>query len=401
MKIIHPEHSNMSSLTPIALMKKHPIMAALIMVSVLMLSVSCADNNGDLVIVKVDTPPIPILSEGKMNIAYGVDFSDYTQEGLKLVKAQIINSIEETVIESYTDSILDSHLVMTSSPLPTEQEKWDGTKKQAHPVLFVWLKLEPSAVPEEISHEFTFVNEWANNKEVFKNGAVVQVRNIHPVTISPPMEGQGWVSMETTELLTHHFKNEVTYKGEEWHPERYAVDYLQIDSDNNFFVGDERQNKNWVCYGKELIAVADGIVTATHDGVPENYPADHTSPDLKVRDMAGNYVIIDVGDNHFVAYCHMIPGSIKVSVGKTVAKGDVLGLIGNSGMSTAPHLHFQITDGNSFIGSEGLPYVLDAFTLTGYATLDQKTDDFIISKYQAPIHKENELMENLRVLNFK
>ena len=136
--------------------------------------------------------------------------------------------------------------------------------------------------------------------------------------------------------------------------------------------------------------MADGIVTATHDGVPENYPADHTSPDLKVRDMAGNYVIIDVGDNHFVAYCHMIPGSIKVSVGKTVAKGDVLGLIGNSGMSTAPHLHFQITDGNSFIGSEGLPYVLDAFTLTGYATLDQKTDDFIISKYQAPIHKENE-----------
>jgi len=214
------------------------------------------------------------------------------------------------------------------------------------------------------------------------------------------MSGEGWFTLETTELVTHHFKNEVTYDGKIYCPERFAVDYLQVDSEDRFFVGDETKCDNWVCYGKELLAVADGIVTATHDSVQDNTPVGEMF-ELDFQDMAGNYVILDIGNNHYVAYCHMIPGSIQVEVDDQEIAGDVLGLLGNSGNSGAPHLHFQITDGNSFCAGEGLPYVMNNFSVSGYATLNPQTGDFDVSRYPTPEQKLNELPENLRVLDFK
>ena len=49
--------------------------------------------------------------------------------------------------------------------------------------------------------------------------------------------------------------------------------------------------------------------------------------------------------------------------GDKVTRGQVLGLLGNSGNSTEPHLHFQVMDGPAPLGSEGLPYLIDAFEL--------------------------------------
>ena len=57
-------------------------------------------------------------------------------------------------------------------------------------------------------------------------------------------------------------------------------------------------------------------------------------------------------------YAHLQPGSIRVKVGDKVKTGQVLGLVGNTGNSSEPHLHFQLMNANSPLGSEGLPYTL-------------------------------------------
>ena len=73
----------------------------------------------------------------------------------------------------------------------------------------------------------------------------------------------------------------------------------------------------------------------------------------------------------FAFYAHMQPGSLRVKVGDKVTRGQVLGLLGNTGNSSEPHLHFQICSANSELGSEGLPYAFSSFEVQGKAGEDK------------------------------
>ncbi len=81
--------------------------------------------------------------------------------------------------------------------------------------------------------------------------------------------------------------------------------------------------------------------------------------------VGGNYIVLDLGGGRYAFYAHLQPDSLRAAVGDKVERGQVLALVGNSGNSTEPHLHFHVSDGVSPLGSEGLPYVLDSFELLG------------------------------------
>jgi murein DD-endopeptidase MepM/ murein hydrolase activator NlpD len=81
--------------------------------------------------------------------------------------------------------------------------------------------------------------------------------------------------------------------------------------------------------------------------------------------VGGNHIIMDLGGGRFAFYAHLQPGSLRVKNGDKVRRGQVLGLVGNSGNSTEPHLHFHISDANSPLSSEGLPYVFPSFEVQG------------------------------------
>jgi murein DD-endopeptidase MepM/ murein hydrolase activator NlpD len=113
----------------------------------------------------------------------------------------------------------------------------------------------------------------------------------------------------------------------------------------------------------------------------------------------------------------MVNGSVRVKTGDTVKEGQVLGLMGNSGNSDIPHLHFQVvTDIPSFLGAEGYPHVYRSFDVTGavndtlgaermsspgYSTtqLWSEFGDFVTFLKQ-PVHQENRLPENNVVVRF-
>jgi murein DD-endopeptidase MepM/ murein hydrolase activator NlpD len=109
---------------------------------------------------------------------------------------------------------------------------------------------------------------------------------------------------------------------------------------------------------------------AAEDGLPEQVPG--KLPDgATIQTAAGNHVVVDIGQGRFAFYAHMQPGSRKVKVGDAVATGQVLGVLGNTGNTDTPHLHFHVMDGPSPLLANGLPYAFTSFAGEGRLTDEQ------------------------------
>lgn len=69
----------------------------------------------------------------------------------------------------------------------------------------------------------------------------------------------------------------------------------------------------------------------------------------------GNHVIIDLGNKEFALLAHLQQDSVSVSEGDEVRPGQPVGLCGNSGNTSEPHLHFHVQDSNKFGKGNGKP----------------------------------------------
>lgn len=143
--------------------------------------------------------------------------------------------------------------------------------------------------------------------------------------------------------------------------ERFAIDYVKLGDDNLPFSGDRQVPENHHAYGAEVLAVADGVIIEVHDGIPDLVGPPQPSDPI---DPPGNRIILDIGQTRYAAYAHLKPGSLRVKIGQRVKRGDVIALVGNSGLTSAPHLHFQVQDAPR-LETEGLPYRYESFEVMG------------------------------------
>jgi len=137
-------------------------------------------------------------------------------------------------------------------------------------------------------------------------------------------------------------------------PQRYAYDFIIMDDDGKSFSGDNKKLQSYYCYGKNVIAPADGTVVKV-----SNKHKDSRVTGAKVYcdtwDIRGNFIVIKHAEKEFSFIAHLIPGSITVRKGGKVRQGQVIAKCGNSGNTSEPHLHFQLQSGKSFFTSAGLP----------------------------------------------
>lgn len=93
--------------------------------------------------------------------------------------------------------------------------------------------------------------------------------------------------------------------------------------------------------GVPVLAAAVGKVAAIRDGVPDQAVTATNRASVEGRE-CGNGVRINHGDGWQTLYCHMAQGSIAVAQGQSVAAGAPLGMVGLSGLTNIPHVHFSV-----------------------------------------------------------
>ena len=197
------------------------------------------------------------------------------------------------------------------------------------------------------------------------------------LVLGQPVRGGRWINVNGCCDFANSAHRRVirSVDGKEFFPERTSNDIMEVDEENNLFVGDPNLNESWLGYGTELIAVADGVVSRVVKGLPDNKPGESPPFPISLSDGAGNIVILHIGGGIYVLYAHLIPGSNDhLNVGDFVAKGDLVGLLGNTGQSGAPHLHFQVMDGNSIAQAEGVEYVFEEFDNLGMIVEAEEQD---------------------------
>lgn len=128
------------------------------------------------------------------------------------------------------------------------------------------------------------------------------------------------------------------------------------------YEGNKKQNESYYIFGRDVIAPANGRIIDTLDGVPDAIPSD-THYDFKQP--AGNYVVIDHGNNEFSMLAHLKNGSIRFNKGDLVVAGDVIGSVGNTGNSTEPHLHYHLQNTPKWKKGEGLPAQFQQYIANG------------------------------------
>ncbi len=157
--------------------------------------------------------------------------------------------------------------------------------------------------------------------------------------------------------------------------QRYAYDFVILDQEGRSFSGDPTKTEDYYCYGKSILASADGEVIEVLLGSPDSVLSGNGQVDCSARDIRGNYILIQHADNEYGLYAHLKPGSICVREGQIVQRGQRLAQCGNSGNTSEPHLHFHLQDGKSFYTSAGLPIEFSDIAIhsaPNYATFDPR-----------------------------
>jgi len=149
------------------------------------------------------------------------------------------------------------------------------------------------------------------------------------VQLAPPFEGE-WLVLQggSSPLQSHHLSA---------YNQRFALDLVRLDNGRIFT--DETGNASVYSWEQPLSSPADGTVVIAEDRMEDSDGANFvTDP----ADAAGNVVVIELDTGHFVVLAHLRHGTVQVSEGDRVRTGDPLGLVGNSGNTTMPHLHLHV-----------------------------------------------------------
>jgi hypothetical protein len=315
------------------------------------------------------------VSDSGAFIVYELHVTNLTSIPMRLQRVEVLDADKRSVLVStLADTALLRAVARPAPVIPAAKRTEIGAGLRAY--VYLWIPVNRATAPTRLTHRLTFQRIAFDTTAVGRDTSIVVLEGTtipvqrDAIVIAPPIRGE-WAAFNGPSNSSGHRRLVLALDGHVAIGQRFAIDYLQVDSSGSSRRGDALKNTSYYAYGTELLAVADGIVAATKDSIPENVPgANSRAVPITLETVGGNYVAIDVGQGRYALYAHVQPHSLRVKVGDRVKRGQIVALLGNSGNSTEPHVHFQIADGPTFLSSEGLPYAFESFEVFGRCGID-------------------------------
>lgn len=257
-----------------------------------------------------------------------------------------------------------------------------------------------------LRYMFTFVDQETKEEFYLGNVLVRPSNYVQQTRLEVPLKGL-LVVLDGHDYYSHHRRFNVVVLKKATQGQilrnfsRYSIDLVRIGANGHlrnlkpadlkkrydFHVADARA---FHCHGAEVFAPGDGTVVDVVNNLPDLYKEPFNLgaaiQQRRLKDMAGNLVVIKHNASEYSHLFHLLKGSIVVKKGQRVRRGDLLGKIGFSGAATTyVHLHYQLMDGQDPLNSRPLPFRFSNVTLVQGDHLRQykmamvDTGDFILN----------------------
>jgi hypothetical protein len=308
--------------------------------------------------VQLRTRPWLFRADGKMRLAWELLVSNMNRREVSLESIDIVDEKLGRVIQA-----VDGIPLLASIERPGQSNLVGLSRLRLKggttAVVYLWGDFDDERqAPSSVVHRITGV--VSGHKLTTTAAPFIPQKST--LVFGQPLKGGTWLANNGPSHTSLHRRVLVTTNGRTMFPECHAIDWGRVDAAGNTFVGDPALLASYLAYGQEVLAVSNGTVVGTVDGIAEHTPQEPPPYEVTLDNIAGNSIILDIGGGRFVLYAHLKPGSLKVKKGDRVKRGQVIGLLGNSGNSSEPHLHFQVSDGPSVLSDDSVPYVFEAYT---------------------------------------
>lgn len=335
-----------------------------------MLQAGFARERGPRVEVVCPSSPVPVKVANQQVLVYELHVTNFDVVPLTLKRLEVFaDTIKSQPLRIISDDALPAIMVEAGSMSGGKDSPTIGPAKRT--VIFLWIEEQPNKrAPVSLRHRMVFrVAKTGNGTgssetdSTLEDFPVAVSQDTVPL-MSSPFDGGIWLAGEGPGSDSDHRRSIVAIDGHVHDAQRFAIDWIKVGPNGDSHHDGTTRNQNWWGYGEPIHAVADGEVTQVLDGIPENTPGIVPQP-VTLDNIVGNYIVLRIALNRYVTYAHLQTGSIKVALHDQVVQGTVIARLGNTGQATAPHLHLQVTDGNSVLQSEGVPFIFAKFTDLG------------------------------------
>lgn len=325
--------------------------------------------------IRTPVAPSAIPSAGRHYLIYELHLQNFSDVAMGLQRLDVVTADAEPSVSLATfqgDELEALLSVYGSEDAAGSDDAGVPLPPGGSAITFLCLAFEDAAqLPARLSHRIGMSGSVAH-------GPTIEVARAPLPVLAPPVAGADWTAAGGPSNTSHHRRGPIVVDGASRISRRFALDWKRLKEDASF-EGNPRDVRAYHAYGRDVLAVADARVVGVMDGLPDNVPRTSAgfSPavPLTMSNIAGNHVVLDLGEGYFAYYAHLQPGSVLVQVGDSVQRGQVLGRIGNSGDAREPHLHFQLTDAPDVLAAEGLPHVIDRYRVRTESATYERTKE--------------------------